>query len=174
MTSRETLKFRVKDKGGALGGKEITSDIPVFDFEEFMRSPNADEFVKKAYYAAAKKITRELEEGKNGTVAADLSSFEMIIARTLNFTRSDIQKWLAGRDWSKIAKFEKASEIRTYLEDWLPQLASRVNAQHAQFSNKVAEKVITELSDKKDPIADYLFVLLTVKRESKFENLLGF
>ena len=166
MEAKETQKYRVKDKGGVLGGKEVVSEIPSFNIEQFMSTPNAGEFVKKAYYAATKKISREIAEKKNGTVPADLSSFEMIIARTLNFTKGEIKEWLDTRDWSRIANFKNPTGTRAALEAWLPTLASRVNTQHAQFSDKVAEKLIAALASKPDSIAEYLFVLLTVSRES--------
>lgn len=88
MTS-ETLRHRVTDKGGKLGGQEIEYNIPMFDIDAFMRTPNAGEFVKKAYHAAALKIAREIKGRKSGSVSADLESFEMIIARSVHYTKAD-------------------------------------------------------------------------------------
>lgn len=169
---RETLRYRVKDKGGLLGGKEIQREIPSFSLEEFMKAPNAAEFVKKAYYAAAKKISREVEENKNGSVPADLTTYEMIIARSINFTKSDINSWLATRDWARIESFEHHQSLRLDLEAWLPNLANRNNHLRPQLSNKIAERLIAALAGDPDPVADYLFVLLTNSRESRYPDLL--
>ena len=60
------------------------------------------------------------------------------------------------------------------MEAWLPKLASRANYQDEQRSKAVAEKVIAALASNPDPVADYLFVILSVPREPKNNNLLGF
>lgn len=164
MTS-QTLRRRVKDKGGTLGGQEIEYTFPAFEIDEFMKAPNAGEFVKKAYLQATGRIAREIKERKSGSVSADLESFEMIIARSLNYTKADIAQWLDSRDWSRIDSFAKPAELRRSLERWLPKLAMRVNEVDEQLSNKVAEKLVATLAGKPDPIAEYLFVLLTVRRE---------
>lgn len=164
MKAMETVTYRVRDKGGKLGGHEISFDVPVFDMDEFIKTPNADEFIKKAYLAAAKKIAREVEEDKSGSVPADLSSYEMIVARSLKYTKADIENWLNNKDWSRISGLKDPVAIRKKMELWLPTLSSRVNFRGEKPSRNVAEKVIAALADKPDPIADYLFVMLTVNR----------
>ena len=163
MPKTQSVTFRVKNKGGTMSGHQITFEIPEFDLTEFLKTPNADEFIKKAYLAAAKKIAREEKEKKNGTVLADLKSYEMIVARSLYFTKADITKWLASRDWGRISTYKNPENIRHEIEKSLPQLAIRVNDFSTQ-SLKIAEKVIAELADKPDPVADYLFVMLSVER----------
>ena len=52
------------------------------------------------------------------------------------------------------------------MEAWLPNLAMRVNYLGPQPSRNVAVKVVAALADKPDPVAEYLFVILTVERPS--------
>ena len=47
MSKTIAFKFRVKDKGGPLGGKWLESEIPEFDWNEFKVCPNAREFAQK-------------------------------------------------------------------------------------------------------------------------------
>jgi hypothetical protein len=171
MPKLKTTTFRVKDKGGALGGKEVTFEAPEFSLEEFLRTPNAEEFIKKAYESAAKKIAREVEERKNGSVKADLKSYEMIVARSLSFTKADITQWLQSRDWQRISHFKDPDGLRRSMENWLPNLAMRVNHLGPQPSRDVAVKVVAALADKPDPVAEYLFVVLTVERPNDIELL---
>jgi hypothetical protein len=166
MPKTQAVTFRVKDKGGPMGGREITFEAPMFDLTEFLKTPNADEFIKKAYHAAAKKIAREVEEKKNGSVPADLQSYEMIVARSLKFTKADVANWRASRDWGRISTYKDPEGLRQSMEKWLPQLAMRVNYLGPQPSRKVAEKVIAALADNPDPVAEYLFVTLSVERPS--------
>ena len=174
MPKLQRVTFRVKDKGGALGGKDISFEAPEFDLEAFLRTPNAEEFIRKAYLAAAKRIAREIEEEKSGSVPADLESYEMIVARSLKFTKADITSWLSSRDWTRIASFKDPEGVRRSMEAWLPSLSSRANYLREEPSRKVAEKVVAALASKPDPVAEYLFVVLTVRRESKNTELLGF
>ena len=171
MPKTKTVTFRVKDKGGPMGGREITFDAPEFVLSEFLKTPNSGEFVKKAYEAAAKKIAREVEEKKNGSVLADLQSYEMIVARSLKFTKIEIAKWVQTRDWSRISSFKNPDELRRNMEAWLPNLAMRVNHLGPQPSRTVAVKVVAALADKPDPVAEYLFVILTVERPPDDEML---
>ena len=83
MSNQTVVTFRVRDKGGPSGGKTISQSVPEFEFANFIKTPNAEEFVKKAYYAGVKKIMREVEERKNGTTVSDLQSAEAIVARSL-------------------------------------------------------------------------------------------
>lgn len=174
MPKLESITFRVKNKGGVLGGKDVNFQFPEFILADFLRTPNAEEFVKKSYLAAAKRIAREIKEEKNGSVPADLESYEMIVARSLKFTKADIEGWLRTRDWTKIANFKDPEKTRRVMEKWLPGLSGRTNFLEEEFSLKVAEKVVATLANKPDPVADYLFVILTVQRQPKNTNLLGF
>jgi hypothetical protein len=169
MPKLKTTTFRVRDKGGTLGGKEITFQAPEFSLDEFLHAPNAEEFIKNAYKSAAKKIAREVEERKNGSVKADLASYEMIVARSLNFTKADITRWLQSRDWQRISLFKNPDGLRRSMENWLPNLAMRVNHWEPQASRNVAVKVVAALADKPDPVAEYLFVVLTVERPDDIE-----
>jgi len=163
MPEKQIQTRRIRNKGGPLAGKEISYEIPEFEIKQFLNTPNAEEFIKKAYKSATIKIAREIEEGTNGSVPVDLSSYEMIIARTLNFTKKDIIEWLKNRDWSRINIGERDIEK---LKEYLPNIAARNNPFNKELSERIAEKLIAELSDKeKDPIANYLFVMLTVKRD---------
>ena len=171
MPDMERVTYRVKNKGGKMGGQNISFEIPAFDVKEFLKTPNADEFIRKSYYSAAKKVAREIEEHKNGSVPADLQSYEMIVARSLSFTKADIADWLATRDWARIAAFKEPEALRKSMEKWLPSLASRVNSLPPQPSRNVAEKVVAALASKPDPIADYLFVVLSVERPQGHELL---
>lgn len=107
MENRMAMKFRVRDKGGPSGGKTLSGEYPDFDFALFMKTPNVDAFIRKHYLATVKKIIREIDEGKNGTQAGDLNSFETIVARSLSFTKEEISDWMRTRDW------QRATEVPT-------------------------------------------------------------
>ena len=172
MQEMEKFSYRVKNKGGKLAGKNIDVHAPKFDMTQFIKAPNAEEFIKKAYAAAVKKIAREIEEGKNGSVDADLQSYEMIIARSLCFTQADITQWLKSRDWSRISHKKNPDELRKFLENKLPKLAMREPGMEHKNAILIARELIAPLADKPDPIADYLFVVLTVERtETKIKNI---
>lgn len=164
MPQTQKITFRVKEKGGPMGGREISFDAPEFNLPEFLKTPNSEEFIKKAYISAIKKIAREIEEHKNGSLPADLTSYEMIIARSLKFTKPDITRWLETREWSRIEAFKDPAALKASMEKWLPRLASRTNSLRMELSRNVAVKVIAALADKPDPVAEYLFVTLTVER----------
>lgn len=168
MPSRESVTYRVRDKGGKLGGKKLSFEIPRFELEAFLKAPNADEFIKKAYLSAAKKIGREVEERKMRSVPADLSSYEMIIARSLKYTKQDISNWLNSRDWSRISHFKNPANIRAGVEAFLPKLAMRQNYHEPDFSLKVAKDIVAALASKPDPVAEYLFVMLSVDRQHPY------
>ena len=127
MSVRVNVNFRVKDKGGPSGGKTLTQSVPSFDWESFKNTPNAEAFVKKAYFAAVKKIIREVEDQKNGSIESDLNSTETIIARALSFTRDEIKDWIKTRDWSKASQVKDIAKVLPEIEKNLPELASRRN-----------------------------------------------
>lgn len=162
MINRENIIHRVKNKGGPSAGKSLSGSAPKFDWESFKNTPNAEEFVKKAYSAAIIKIIREIEDHKNGSVETDLNSMETIIARSLSFTRAEIKGWIENRDWDQIP------DIAKFLPDIkrrLPELASRRNPFSAMVSERLAYKVISAVADvPHDPIADFLNSTLTNPR----------
>lgn len=164
MAGRVVVSFRVKDKGGPSGGKTFSHEAPAFDWESFKKTPNAEEFVKTAYFAAVKKIIREVEEHKNGTVASDLDSYETVVARALSFTQDEIKDWIKTRDWSKATDVRDMTKVLPQIEKKLPALASRRNHFSAEVSAKIAYKIIAAVADDPDPIADFLFTVLTTQR----------
>lgn len=166
MVTHITVSFRVRDKGGPSGGKTLSREVPPFDWEVFKNTPNAEEFVKKAYFAAVKKIIREIEERKNSSTASDLDSIETVIARTMSCTRGEIKDWIKTRDWSRANQVADITKVLPDIEKRLPDLASRWNVFSPEYSAKLADKVIAAVADKPDPIADFLFTVLTTERTS--------
>ena len=164
-----TISFRVKDKGGPSSGKTVSADVPTFDWESFKNTPNAEEFVKKTYFAAVKKIVREIGEHKNGSVKSDLDSAETVIARALSFTQDEIKEWLKTRDWSKAIQIQDIAKVLPEIEKHLPKLASRRNHFTAEVSAKIADKIIAAVTDDPDPIAEFLFTTLTTPRPADEE-----
>ncbi len=174
MTNRISFAFRVRDKGGPSSAKTLTQDIPDFDWTNFKNAPNAEEFVKKAYYASVKKIIREIDEKKNGSVISDLSTIESIIARSLTYTKDEINEWIKTRDWDRANQVKDMGKLLPILKLRLPTLAARKNDFSDEESSKLADKVIAAVADTPDPIADFLFTILTQSRteeDSLFINL---
>lgn len=165
MTNRVTISFRIRDKGGPSGGKTVSHDAPSFQLEQFMASPNAAEFVKKAYFAAVKKIIREIEERKNGSASSDLNAFESVIARSLTFTKDEISDWIKTREWQRANQVKDLERLLPEIEKYLPTLTSRKHPFSDEVANKLAYKVIAAVADNPDPIADYMFTVLTTPRE---------
>ena len=172
MSNRVTIAFRIRDKGGLSGGKTVTRDVPAFDLESFMKTPNADEFIKKAYIASVKKIIREIEEKKNGSLASDLDSTESVIARSLAFTKEDIREWIKTRDWERATQVKDMTNLLPHLVKELPILALRRNPFPPEISATLADKVIAAVADDPDAIADFLFTTLTTSRSSSDDLLL--
>lgn len=158
--SRMKISFVVRNKGGPAGGQLLSAEVPAFDWGQFKNTPNAEQFVKKAYIATVKKIVRESELRQNRTDNLDLSSVEAVITRSLSFTKSEIKDWIDTRDWSGN---EKAKSI---LEKHVSSLASRDNPFSDELSKKIAGDVIASVADDADPVADFLFSILTKPRPS--------
>ena len=59
------IRFRIRNRGGDFAGQTIEHKVPDFDWGLFKNTPNAEAFVKKAYFAAAQKLVRDLKEEKN-------------------------------------------------------------------------------------------------------------
>jgi hypothetical protein len=167
--SLSSIRFTVRKRGGALGGQTIEQEVAAFDWRAFKNTANAEAFVKKAYYAAAQKLARELAEGKNQTEIHHLQTMESLIARSLKFTREEINEWCESRDWER-AKFtiEREKAIR-FLKENLPSLSSSDFTFRENLRERAAE-IVAEVADlKADPIADFLFVKLS--QEQKANNI---
>ena len=171
MPKRINVTFRIRDKGGPSGGKTVSRDAPAFDLDSFMRTPNAEEFVKKAYLSVVKKIIREIEEQKNGSVTADLASTESVIARSLSFTKEEITEWIRTRDWARADQVKDMPKLLPVIKERLPDLAARRNPFSAEKSAELADKVIAAVADDPDAIADFLFTILTTQRDSEEDDL---
>lgn len=163
--SINSIRFTVRKRGGRLGGQTIEQAVAAFDWAAFKNTANAEAFAKKAYYAAAQKLARELAEGKNQTEAHHLQTMESLIARSLKFTKEEINEWCEIRDWDR-AKFttEREKGIR-FLKENLPSLSSSEFAFPERLRKRAAE-IVAEVADSSaDPIADYLFVKLSQEQQ---------
>lgn len=176
MPNSTTVSFRVRERehGGPTGGKTLSREVPDFEFESFMRAPNVQEFIKKTYFATVKKIIREVEEKKNGSVSSDLLSYESIIARSLAYTREEISEWVGTRDWEKAKEVKNLDALLPILKKQLPALASRKHDFDKNVAERLANIVIAAVADNPDPIADFLFTVLTQPRTPDDFDLLGF
>lgn len=158
--TKATIRFRIRDRGGEFGGQTFVHKVPAFDWALFKNTPNAEAFAKKAYFAAAQKLVRDLVEQKGATSDRHLESMEALIARSLKFTKQEIADWCESRDWSR-AKFEADPDrgIRTLKEN-LPSISSDEFAFPVKLRARAAELVAEVADEGSDPIADYLFVKL--------------
>ncbi len=171
MENRATMAFRVCDKGGPSGGKTLSRDYPAFDLALFMKTPNVEEYIRKHYLATVKKIIREIDEGKNGTHASDLNSFETVVARSLSFTKDEIADWMRTRDWQRATQVKDMTKLRPALEKHLPALANRRHPFPEEKAAELADKVIAAVADDPDPVADFLFTTLTAQRDDGLSEL---
>jgi hypothetical protein len=155
------IRFTIRRRGGEFAGHEYTYRVAAFDWELFKNTPNAEAFTKKAYYAAAQKLVRDMVEEKPTTDEHHLVSMENLIARTLKFTKQEIIDWCESREWS-LAKFTIDSEKGVkIMKDNLPNLSSAEFAFPQKLRARAAE-IVAEVADKdSDPIANYLFVKLS-------------
>jgi hypothetical protein len=176
MSNQIEICFRVRArvKGGPCGGKILSHMAPEFELDSFMKTPNAAEFVRKAYLSAVKKIIRDIAEDKNGTAAKDLSSTEAVVARSLAFTKDDISDWLTTRDWTRVREVKNMTKLMSTLMDALPSLATRRNPFEEKIAKRLADVVIAAVADQSDPVADFLFTVLTQPYESEESDFLGF
>ena len=155
--SRMKISFIVKKKGGPAGGRLLSAEVPSFDWIQFKNTPNAEQFVKKAYISAVKKIILETEVNQNRTNNFDLSSVESVITRSLSFTKSEIKEWIESRDWTG------REYAKSIIEKNVSSLASRINP----FTDNDAEKLaytIAAVCDGSNPVHDFLFSILTKPR----------
>ena len=161
-----TIRFRVRNKGGKLGGEILEHQVAEFDWSTFKNTPNAEAFVKKAYYAAAKKLVREIHEGNRQTGDHHLQSMESLIARSLKFTREEIAEWCDSRDWG-CAKFKVETEKGiAVLKEHLPGLSSSEFRFPEKIRSRAAEIVAEVANINADPVANYLFSKLTQNQKN--------
>lgn len=172
MENRKSMTFQVRNKGGQSAGKTISGDYPDFDFSLFMKTPNVEKFIRKHYLATVKKIIREIEEGKNGTQADDLASFEAIVARSISFTKDEIEEWVRTRDWQRATQVKDMVKLQPVLEKDLPKLSSRRHPFSEDDAKNIADKVIAAVADDPDPVADFLFTILTTRSDDGLYGLL--
>lgn len=155
------IRFRVRRRGGEFGGQMLEYNVATFDWELFKNTPNAEAFVRKAYYAAAHKLVRDLAGEMNSTRQHHVLSMENLIARSLKFTRQEIMDWCESRDWSMANFTIEAEDGVRIMKDNLPKLSSDEFAFPSQLRQRAAE-IVAEVSDREtDPVANYLFVKLT-------------
>ena len=169
-----SFRVRIRGKSGPSGGKTLSGDIPEFSLEEFRKTPNADVFVRKAYFAAVRTIMREIDQGTSGTVPDDLQSIESVVARSLKFTKDEIREWVQSRDWTRVKDNKDVPALVKRMEELLPELAARRNIFDEEASRQVADKVIAAVCDEQDPVAEFLFTTLTTVRDNPSKGDLGF
>lgn len=167
-----TVRFTVRKKGGTLGGQTLEGQVEEFDWDVFKNTPNAQEFVKKAYYSSAQKLIRDIYEKKNQTEIHHLQHMESLIARSLKFTKEEIEEWCESRDWSR-ANFAVDSEkgIRLLKEN-LPGLSSSEYSFPDKLRTRAAEIVAAVADSKADPVADFLFVKLSQQKNEENISLI--
>jgi hypothetical protein len=146
--------------------KRITQLVPKFDWDKFVRLPNAANFVEKQYYQLITQMMREIDEQKNGTTTDHLNSMESIIARSIMFTVRDIEDWCDQQDWERagIPKV-RANKIKAYLSEFGMRKGG-VNAEcsmPAEIREKLAQRV-AQIAKKNDPLAEWMFTRLTAQR----------
>jgi len=162
------FSFRVKNKGGQLAGQILEREAPQFVWEDFINAPNAERFAKKAYYAAVKRIIRELAEEAGPSGKHHLDSIENVIMRDLKFTQKEISDWCETRDWSKVTLKDRPTGI-AILKESLPNIASGIIPSEEEIRKRFSE-IVGELADNKlDPVAEYLFSELTSNQQPNID-----
>jgi hypothetical protein len=105
--------------------------------------------------------------GKSQTEEHHLQSMESLIARSLKFTREEIEAWCESRDWSRAPfKVEASKGIRT-LREHLPNLSSSEFTFPERLRSRAAEIVAAIADPKADPVADFLFVKLSQEQKKE-------
>lgn len=146
--------------------RRITQRVPKFNWDKFVRLPNAADFVEKFYDQLTTQMMREIDEQKNGTSIEHLSSMEAVIARSIMFSVQDIQEWCDQRDWEGFGITSvQANNIKKYLSEFGMRKGG-ANAEcniPADTRKKLAQRV-TQIARKNDPLAEWLFTRLTAQR----------
>lgn len=161
MSKKTMMKFVVK--GGKLKDQTLEREVPDFDFKEFMNVPNAEIFMRKAYFSYVKKLMRESEENINGTRDEHLQSLESIIARSMVITKNDMDKWLDSRDWDK-AGFKDPENAIPKVKKLCHALRMGHDSELAndpELRERLADKLAGIADTPQDSIADFIFSKLT-------------
>ena len=163
------LDYFVRDRGGESAGKNLSREVLDFNWESFQRTPNAAEFVKKAYFAATKKVIRDLAEGNNRIQESDLQSYENLIACSLAVTKADLTAWCEGRDWSRAGFKIPLDQAIPRFKKILFEVWEHPSSHSSGNRKKYAESIAAIADNGHDSIADWLFVRCTKEEpESEF------
>lgn len=166
MQNRICVRFRVRDRGGSSANRTLENEAAEFDWVSFKNLPNAEEFVRRAYFATVKRFIREISEHKNGTTKHSLLSMESVLARSLNFTRKEVEEWIDARDWTQQVFQIPHDEAIAILKKVLPKLTSPNAEPFTDTEREKLQLVISTVADvPTDAIADYLFIKLDQKPE---------
>ena len=167
MSKKTMVKFVVK--GGKLKGQTLGREVPDFDLKEFMSVPNAEIFVRKAYFSYVKQLMRESEEISNGTRNEHLQSLESIIARSTVITKSDMDDWLNSRPWER-AEFKNPEQAIVQIKKLCHELRMGHDSELARHPEELREHLAVKLAGiadaPQDPIADFIFSKLTQEAQS--------
>lgn len=162
MSKKTLMRFVVK--GGMLKGQTLEQEVPDFDFKEFMNVPNAEIFVRKAYFSYVKQLMRESEESINGTRDDHLQSLESIIARSTVITKNDMDEWLDSRDWYK-AGFKDPENAIPKIKKLCHALRMGHDSELANHQEEVRNLLAVKLAGiadaQQDSIVDFIFSKLT-------------
>ena len=155
--------------------REITQLVPVFDWDKFKLLPNAPEFVEKLFDQCITKMMREIDEkNRHGTRLEHMASMESVIAREIGYSEQAIRKWCDSRDWaSSDINPQQAANITEHLVKFAPRKRG-VQAEYSLDSKvmtKLAERV-TQVADKDDPLADWLFTRLTSSKKEELHLMI--
>lgn len=167
-----SYRVRQRRNGSRLAGKTISIEIPSFEWDVFKNTPNAQEFVRRAYMAEAKKQARIAAEKGGELTCPVICSMEEFLLAALRFTKSDIQEWLATRDWES-PDYNIPERSRALLKKVLPMVVTEhgLDALHRQWSKEKRDKAyqyVADLADKPDdPVADFIGSKLTIELESE-------
>ncbi|KJS04730.1 MAG: hypothetical protein VR73_13795 [Gammaproteobacteria bacterium BRH_c0] len=161
-------KTEYKDKEwfeykGRMGRGLKGAMVPKFNWNQFIRIPGAEAFVRHTYFSELKRLIREIDESRNGTNIAHLDSVESVITRLTPVKQKQVEEWLNSRDWSKATfsgvDFNKSISVAKTLILKLFKGELYVISD-ARYQNKLSD-IIADLADSRDPIAEYLYALLT-------------
>jgi hypothetical protein len=164
-------RVRQRSNGSPVAGKMVSIVIPPFDWEAFKNTPNAQQFVKKAYIAEAKKQARIAAEKGVDSAPHIIRTMEEFLLIGVRFSADEIKEWLKTRDWSK-AQFKKPEEGKKALEQYLPLVATDrgLDKLHLKWKSKAARDqvygYVADIADHPDdPVADFIASSLDQQRE---------
>jgi len=167
MSKKTIVRFVVK--GGKLKGQTLEREVPDFDFKEFMSVPNAEIFVRKAYFSYVKQLMRESEESINGSRDDHLQSPESVIARSMVISKNDMDDWLESRDWGS-AEFKDQGNAIPQVKELCHELRMGHDYELARHSKELRTRLADKLAGisdtPQDSIADFIFSKLTQEAQS--------